>query len=129
MPLPFDMTPVLDEFLTSLTCFDMVTEIVNYEAVETQQPDYVIAGVLLPPTDLDLGLFDEGEIREGAMTLYTYSTVTLYFHDVGSSEVNQRQTFVRFNGDTYRIKGISPRGHDGLHKKWILTRYVKRSNN
>lgn len=128
MPLPFDMTPALNEFLTAVTCYDVISSVVNYECVEEQGTDYVIAGVLLPPTDSDLGLFDEGEIREGAMTLYTYSTVTLYFHDIGPSNVNQRQTFVRFNGDVYRIKGISPRQHDGLHKKWLMTRYVKRDN-
>ena len=126
MPLPFDMTPVLDEFLTAVTCYDLVTRVENYEAVGVQEADYVIAGVLLPPTDSDLGLFEEGEIREGAMTLYTYSTVTLYFHDMGPASGEQRQTFVRFNGDVYRIKGISPRGHDGLHKKWLMTRYVER---
>ena len=128
MPLPFDMTPVLDEFLTAVTCYDLVTRVENYEAVGVQEADYVIAGVLLPPTDSDLGLFEEGEIREGAMTLYTYSTVTLYFHDMGPANGEQRQTFVRFNGDVYRIKGISPRGHDGLHKIWLMTRYVERHN-
>lgn len=129
MPLPYDMTPVLDEFLTAVTCYDVVSTVENYEVVDTQQPDYVIAGVLLPPTDSDLGFFDEGEIREGAMTLYTYSTVNLHFHDIGPAQVSQKQTFVRFNGDVYRIKGISPRQHDGLHVKWLMSRYVKRSNN
>ena len=128
MPLPFDMTPVLNEFLTAVICYDLVSRVDDYEVKEIQGNDYVIAGVLLPPTDSDLGLFDEGEIREGAMTLYTYSTVTLYFHDIGPSTGEQKQTFVRFNGDVYRVKGISPRGHDGLHKKWILTRYVKRNS-
>lgn len=126
MPLPFDMTPVLDEFLTAVTCYDLVTTVVNYEAKEVQEADYVIAGVLLPPTDLDLALFEEGEMREGAMTLYTDSTVHLHFHDVGPVSVSQRQTFVRFNGDVYRIKGISPRGHDGLHIKYLMSRYYER---
>lgn len=128
MTLPLDMTPVLDEFLTAVTCYDLVTTVENYEAKEVQEADYVIAGVLLPPTDSDLALFEEGEIREGAMTLYVYSTVTLYFHDVGPSTSSQRQTFVRFNGDVYRIKGISPRGHDGLHKKYLMSRYYERHN-
>lgn len=124
--LPFDMTPVLDEFITAVTCFDESSQMVDFELKEVQGPDYVIAGTLIPPTDLDLQLFDEGEIREGAMVLYTYSTVTLYYHDVGSATGEQKQTFVRFNGDIYRIKGLSPRSHDGLHKKWTMVRYVER---
>lgn len=125
--LPFDMTPVLDEFITAVTCFDETSSIVDFEEQSVKGSNYVIAGVLIPPTDLDLNLFEEGEIRSGAMVLYTYSTVTLYFHDVGSSTGQQKQTFVRFNGDIYRIKGLSPRSHDGLHKKWTMVRYVERT--
>jgi len=129
MPLPYDMTPVLDEFLTAVVCFDETSTMENFELKPVVGPEYVIAGVLIPPTDLDLQLFDEGEIRDGAMTLYTYSTVTLHFHDWGSVDGEQRQTFVKFNGDIYRIKGLSPRGHDGLHKKWTMVRYVERKSN
>lgn len=125
--LPYDMTPVLDEFMTVVTCFDKMSEMVDYELKSVQSSDYSVFGVLIPPTDLDLQLFEEGEIRDGAMVLYTYSTVNLYFHDMGSPAEKQRQTFVRFNGDIYRIKGLSPRSHDGLHKKWTMTRYVERN--
>ena len=125
--LPYDMTPVLDEFITAVTCFDRTFETVDFEQKPVQGPDYVIAGVLIPPTDLDLNLFEEGEIRSGAMVLYTYSTVTLFFHDVGDPNGLEKQTFVRFNGDIYRIKGLSPRSHDGLHKKWTMVRYVERN--
>ena len=125
--LPFDMTPVLDEFITAVTCFDETSQIVDFEQKPVRGPNYIIAGVLIPPTDLDLNLFDEGEIRSGAMVLYTYSTVTLYYHDVGPADAEQKQTFVRFNGDIYRIKGLSPRSHDGLHKKWTMVRYVERN--
>lgn len=124
--LPYDMTPVLDEFITTIVCYDIESQMVDYELKPIQGPDYVIYGVLIPPTDLDLQLFEEGEIRDGAMILYTYSTVNLYFHDMASPAEKQKQTFIRFNGDVYRIKGLSPRSHDGLHKKWTMTRYVKR---
>ena len=124
--LPLDMTPVLDEFITAVTCFDESSVIVDFEQKPVQGKDYIIAGVLIPPTDLDLQLFDEGEIREGAMVLYTYSTVNLHYHDVGDKSAEQKQTFIRFNGDIYRIKGLSPRSHDGLHKKWTMVRYVER---
>ena len=127
--LPYDMTPVLDEFLTAIVCYDETSRIEQYEQQFVQGSDYVIAGVLIPPTDLDLNLFEDGEIRDGAMILYTYSTVTLHFHDVGKVDEEQKQTFVRFNGDIYRIKGLSPRAHDGLHKKWTMTRYVERKSN
>ena len=125
--LPYDMPPVLDEFITAVTCVDRTAETVDFEQKPVQGPDYVIAGVLIPPTDIDLNLFEEGEIRSGAMVLYTYSTVTLFFHDVGDPNGLEKQTFVRFNGDIYRIKGLSPRSHDGLHKKWTMVRYVERN--
>lgn len=127
--LPFDMTPAMDEFITAITCFDEVSTVEHFEQVPSKTPDYVIAGVLIPPTDSNLTLFEEGEIREGALILYTYSTVNLYFHDIHGVSDPQRQTFVRFNGDIYRIKGLSPRGHDGLHKKWTVTRYAERQSN
>lgn len=126
MALPYDMTPVLDEFITAVVCFDEISTFVDFEQQVVQGKDYVVAGVLIPPTDLDLELFEEGEIRAGAMVLYTYSTVNLHYHDVGQENEEQKQTFIRFNGDIYRIKGLSPRSHDGLHKKWTMVRYVER---
>lgn len=124
--LPFDMGPVLNEFLTLITCYDVESVMSDYELQKIQGPDYSIAGVLIPPTDLDIAMFDEGEIRQGAMILYTYSTTKLFYQDMQNQQDRQKQTFVRFNGDIYRIKGMSPRAHDGLHYKWTMTRYVER---
>lgn len=127
MPLPLDMTEVLDEFITAIVCYNETSTKIDFEFKPVKGSNYQIAGVLIPPTNQDLNLFEEGEIRSGALVLYTYSTTVLYFHDITAPSAEAKQTYVVFNGDTYRIKGLSPRSHDGLHKKWTLVRCIERN--
>lgn len=124
--LPFDMTPVLDEFLTVVQCFDEIGTIKDHQLETVKGPEYTLIGVLIPPTDDDLRFFNEGEIRNGALIFYTKIGVTLSFQDMQSETETSRQSFIKFLGSTYRVVGMSPRAHDGMHYKWKLVRDVTR---
>lgn len=125
--LPYDLSVVLCHFLRPVVCFDEFGKMENFEFVKTKSEKYSVLGVLIPPTDSDLQLFDEGELQTGSMILYTGSNVNLYFHDlIQKDQPEARQTYVCFQGRTYRIKGCSNRAEDGLHKKWTMVRYVER---
>ena len=127
MPLPYGVNRVLSFFLRRVEAYDLVMQDGNgFEAEPHRTPRYSFSGVLIPPTDKDLQLFDEGEIASGAMTLYVNKDVKLHCNDAVDPGEVSRQTIVCFDGDEYRVKGYSNRSADGLHRKYTMVRYMPR---
>lgn len=125
--IPISIVEVLDEFLRQITAYDETASIIDYKRRDPiVSPDYVFPGVLIPPTDNDLQLFDEGDIKQGAIVIYSRGT-ELFYTDIQSPTASQKQTYVRFEGSVYRIKSGSPRMSDGLYRKYGAVRYIKRS--
>jgi hypothetical protein len=124
--IPFDMLPVLDEFIRRITAYDEVTGIIDYKMRnKTTGADYTFAGVLIPPSDEDLQLLDEGDIKAGSIVVYTRGK-ELFFTDVQNKSANQRQTFIKHDSKIYRIKSGSNRTEDGLYRKYMAVRQVVR---
>lgn len=129
MPLPYNVDRVLPYFYRAIRAYDLISEIGGYSARQTKSEPYTFIGVLIPPTDKDLELFDEGELASGAMTLYVHSTVKLHMGDgVASPDATWRQTIIQYDGDEYRVKSYSNRSQDGLHRKYGVVRYIPGRN-
>lgn len=130
MGIPYNVSRVLTFFQRKIYAYDLYGEIRDHSYMLLDSSPYAFIGVLIPPTDQDLQLFDEGEISAGAMILYVISKIELHIAD----DINQltdgiRQTIVQFDGRDYRVKGQSNRKEDGLHRKYTLVRYMgKRTN-
>ena len=125
MPMPYNVDRVLPYFYRRINAYDLISAIDGYRTSQVKGEPYTFIGVLIPPTDKDLELFDEGEIAQGAMTLYVKSTVKLYMGDaIPSKDAEWRQTIVVYDGDEYRVKSYSNRSVDGNHRKYGLVRYV-----
>lgn len=130
MPIPYNVSRVLSYFQRRVSAYDLYGEIKDHAYVLLATSPYTFAGVLIPPTDQDLQLFDEGELSAGAMILYVVSNIKLNIADDISQLTDEiRQTIVQFDGRDYRVKGQSNRKDDGIHRKYTLVRYMgKRSN-
>lgn len=127
MPLPYAVNRVLSFFLRKVEAYDLIYQAgENFSAEVNRTPKYSFSGVLIPPTDKDLQLFDEGELANGAMTLYVNKDVKLHFNDAADPGDVMKQTIVLFDGDQYRVKGYSNRAEDGLHRKYTMVRYMPR---
>lgn len=130
MPIPYNVSRVLTYFQRRIQAYDIVGSLSDYEFSKTYSQPYSFVGVLIPPTNKDLSLFDEGELATGALVVYVPKTVTLHMADAVTSVQNeQRQTIVLFDGDEYRVKGLSNRDSDGLHKKYTLVRFMEGRTN
>ena len=126
MPLPYNVARILPYFNRAVEAYDLIGELVNYKIQVRKGEPYKVIGTLIPPTDKDLNLFDEGEIASGAMVLYVNCAVKLYVADGFENATEEfRQTIIKFDGDTYRIKGYSNRAADGLHRKYTMVRYFE----
>lgn len=129
MALPYNVAIVLRYFLRRITAYDLTIDYVDHEAKTTKGPEYHFSGVLLPPTDKDINLFDEGELANGAMTLYVNKRIKLHINselEWGETFLSRqrKQTIILFDGDEYRVKGYSNRSDDGIHRKYTLVRYI-----
>ena len=130
MAIPYNVARVITYFQRKIDAYDLVCEIVDHECVVTKQKPYSFIGVLIPPTDKDLQLFDEGEIANGAMVLYVKDTIKLNMCDsISTVTPGQKQTIVLFDGDEYRVKSYSNRSSDGLHRKYGVVRYIPERSN
>jgi len=126
MPLPYNLSRVLGFFQRTIQAYDIVGGIVDHEFTQTSTESYSFVGVLIPPTDKDLNLFDEGELANGAMVLYVSNSVQLHVNDaIANQGQTMRQTIVVFDNDRFRVKGQSNRSSDGLHRKYTLVRYLE----
>lgn len=125
MPLPYNVSRVLSFFNRKVIAYDLVGQIVDYKMQVSKSNQYSFLGVLIPPTDSDLTLFDEGERQVGAMVLYVGKNVELSIADsMSSNQKPFRQTIIIFKGNEYRVRGCSDREEDGLHRKYTLVRYI-----
>lgn len=130
MPIPYNVSRVLSFFQKKIFAYDLYGEIQDHAYALLATSPYSFVGVLIPPTDQDLQLFDEGEISSGAMILYVISKTELHIaDDISRLSDEIRQTIVQFDGRDYRVKGQSNRKEDGIHRKYTLVRYMgKRTN-
>jgi len=130
MPIPYNVAKVLAYFHRSIQAYDIVGTIVDHEVARQKSAVYSFVGVVIPPTNKDLELFDEGELASGSLIVYVPKNVRLYICDaVANIQDGQRQTIVLFDDDEYRVKGISNRASDGLHRKYTMTRYLEGRSN
>lgn len=127
MALPMDMREVLDEFLRKITAFDRTDSIVDHQTASTIGADYTFAGVLLPTSEEDLQLLDEGEIKNGNITIYTRNK-QLFFKDIQAPTATAKQTFIKDRDKVYRIKTEMDRSEDGLYCKYVATRHIDRGD-
>jgi hypothetical protein len=127
MALPMDMREVLDEFLRKITAFDRTDSIVDHETSSSTGADYTFAGVLLPTSEEDLQLLDEGEIKNGNITIYTRGK-QLFFKDVQAPAATAKQTFIKDRDKVYRIKSEADRTEDGMYYKYFATKHIDRGN-
>jgi hypothetical protein len=124
MPLPYNVARILPYFYRKIEAYDLIGGVDGYKSIMSRTPIYTFIGVMIPPTDKDLNLFDEGELAQGSMVLYVKNTVKLYMGDaVDEASRTTRQTIILFDGDEYRVKGYSNRALDGLHRKYTMVRY------
>jgi len=126
MAIPINMVPVLDRFIRKVTAFDEVSSIVDYKSRDAvAESDYWFPGVLIPPSDSDLQMLEEGDIQAGTIIVYTRGK-RLFFTDIQGEGSSTRQSYVRHNGDIYRIKSEMNRIDDGLYRKYIAVKYILR---
>lgn len=125
MSIPIDVREVLDEFLRRITAFDRSDTIEDHDLKTVGGPDYTFAGVLIPTSEDDLQLLDEGEIKSGSITVFTRGK-QLFFKDIQAAEATAKQTFIRNRDNIYRVKTEADRTDDGMYRKYIAVRFVER---
>lgn len=125
--LPLDMRPIIDMFLSKIYAYDETGAVVDYRRRDpVVGADYWFAGTIIPPTDTDLQMLDAGDIKAGVIIVYTRGKELFYIDAQATPSTSQKQTYVKWDGDVYRVKGDSNRWYDGLHRKYIAVRRVER---
>lgn len=97
----------------------------KWEESELVDESGTIIGKIAPATDKDIGLFPEGEISKGAKVLHT-NNATLYFRDADTNNIQDKQSYVIQQGDTWRVVSISNRTNDGAYRRYGLVRHISR---
>lgn len=124
MPLPYNVSRVLSFFNRRIFAYDLIGTTKDFRTQVLKGEKYSFLGVLIPPTDTELNLFDEGERASGAMVLYVNHKVELFMNDSKKPGEDFKQTIIIFRGHEYRVKGCSDRCEDGLHRKYTVVRYM-----
>jgi len=95
------------------------------EWVEAQVEAGNFVGKISPSTDRDLDILSEGEIASGAQVIHVINVV-LYFVDPKQTTEETKQTYVTWKGNTWKVKSISERSHDGGHIRYGAVRHIDR---
>jgi len=129
MPIRLPVRPAYNLFKSTITAFDVVqgrdADGVPIDA--TPEADRQFQGVIQPAGDRHVNLTPAGAESDGEYILHTDAAVSAADNYQGGQ--NQRQTFVRHNGNIWRlwkIQGWAP--HQRI-ARYVLTRYVNVNGN
>lgn len=82
-------------------------------------------GKISPSTDRDMDILSAGEISAGAQVIHVIGVV-LFFVDTLQASTETKQTYVTWKGNTWKVKSISDRSHDGGHIRYGAVRHIDR---
>lgn len=95
----------------------------QWEETEIDAGNFV--GKISPSTDRDMDILSQGEISAGAQVIHTIGVV-LPFVDTNQASTETKQTYVTWKGNTWKVKSISERSHDGGHIRYGAVRHIDR---
>ncbi len=124
--IPLPVNRAVSMFSQKITAYDTEGSYVNHEWIDATGDDYTFAGKIAPASDKELELFEQGDISSGVLMVHVLSGVTLHFKDTNQTSIEGTQTYIRHQGDVWRIKPISNRSNDGAHKRYGAVRYIER---
>lgn len=114
-------------FSRNITAYDKTQSLVVGRVQTVKEANRSIRGVIQPATDKDIALLSDGAVSEGTLVLHTSSTVSAY--DLSQNNQNQRQTYVIYSGEHWRLTAIQNwSDKNGGTNRYILTKSVSIDN-
>ena len=114
-------------FSKAIIAYDEVSTRAAGRTSKVTDPDRAIYGVIQPPGANDVIRLPEGFIADGGLMMeITAGTVSFYDDRSNNPATENRQTYVRFQGEVWIVKGLEPFDHynQGI-KYYQLTKYVR----
>lgn len=93
--------------------------------VEAEIDSGTITAKISPPSDKDLDILEPGEISNGAQVIHGIN-ISLPFIDTEQDSTEAKQTYIDWQGSTWRVKSVSNRTHDGAYLRYGLVRHIDR---
>lgn len=116
-------------FKTSWTAYDETATRIKGRAVRVQEPDRIVVGTIQPAGNKQQTMLPDGANSDGALSIFTNEA--LYSYDATQNAEIQRQTFVRFEGEVWKIHVVQ---NWQIHiqtniNKYLATKYVNVDDN
>lgn len=121
MILPLQSVVTL--FSRGFTAYDITTSIVNGRRQHVQDPDRIIKGNIQPAGPKDVKTDYSGSISIGDLIIHTRFPV--YFYDLEMAGPEAKQTYVRYQGETWKVNGVANwNDWNGGSDRYLLTKYT-----
>jgi hypothetical protein len=105
MSLPLPLACAADFFSETITVYDVVATKSIGRWVGTPGEDYTISGVIQTKDERGIKFDSDGAISQGTLMLHTRATLSAY--DVSQDGQTLTQTFVRYQGDVWRLSRLT----------------------
>lgn len=113
-------------FTIPIVAYDQVSTRTGGRTSHATEDDRTIYGVIQPPGHNDALRLPEGFLADGGLLMeVTAGDVSFYDDRSNTPTTENRQTYVRFQGEVWLVKGLEPFDHynQGI-KYYQLTKYV-----
>ena len=123
--LPLPVLPALHMLSEKITALDVTGSYVN-RRWEDGAPgaDYTFSGSIQPSTTKELKLLPDGDVSNGAVTITT-QTVLLVQDTSQDGGQALAQTYIKFDGDNWRVFGIGGWFGPGGFRKYVCPKYLE----
>lgn len=105
MSLPLPLACAADFFSEAITVFDCTSVKEVGRWVDTPGDDYTISGVIQTHDEKGVQFDRDGSISQGTLMLHTRAT--LYAYDLSQDGQTSLQTYVRYQGDVWRLSRLT----------------------
>lgn len=105
MSLPLPLACASDFFSEKITVFDMTSEKAVGRWIDTPGEDYTISGVIQTHDEKGVQFDSDGSLSQGTLMLHTRANLKAY--DVSQDGQTKTQTFVRYQGDVWRLSRLT----------------------
>jgi len=116
-------------FKTNVTVYDEVVTRVKGQQVTAKEDDRIISATIQPAGDKAQTMLPDGAIQDGVVSIFTSNSLSSY--NATQSGEEQRQTFVLYAGETWKVHVIQ---NWALHiqsniNKYLATKYLNVNDN
>lgn len=116
-------------FKTNVTVYDEIVTRAKGQQVTVKEDNRTISATIQPAGDKAQAMLPDGAIQDGVVSIFTSSTLSSYNATQSSEE--QRQTFVLYAGETWKVHVVQ---NWALHmqsniNKYLATKYLNVNDN